>query len=85
MFHLLANVSSVPEGPDSRRRRVAETFGRGMPLRLDRREPCCICLDNLAKGDLALALSCGHVFHEKCIHEWLGRKESCPLCKQPVV
>ena len=85
MFHLLANVSSQPEGPDGRRRRVAETFGRGVPLHADRPEPCCICLEKLSKGDVALTLTCGHQFHENCIHEWLGRKEFCPLCKASVV
>jgi hypothetical protein len=45
-------------------------------------EGCCICLEKLSKGESALTLSCGHLFHEHCIHEWLGRKEFCPLCKQ---
>ena len=71
--------------PDGRRKRVAETFGRGVPLRCDRPDSCSICLDGLKRGELALTLTCGHQFHEGCIHEWLGRKEFCPLCKHPVV
>lgn len=85
MFHVLANVSAEPEGPDMRRRRAAETFGRGVPLKCDRPDGCAICLDQLGKGEIALTLCCGHQFHEACIHEWLGRKEFCPLCKQAVV
>ena len=81
MFHELANVSEVPETPLERRQRVAEAYGHGAPLRANRSEGCCICLDALRKGDVALTLTCGHMFHEHCIHEWLGRRECCPLCR----
>ena len=85
MFHQRAGVAAQPGGQGARRRRVAETFGRGLPLHAPRPEPCSICLEPLCKGELALTLTCGHLYHEGCIHEWLGRKEFCPLCKQPVI
>ena len=61
MFHSLAGVAHQPEGPEGRRRRVAETFGRGVPLHATRAEACCICLDAMCKGDLAVTLTCGHM------------------------
>jgi hypothetical protein len=29
------------------------------------------------------ALGCGHTFHCACIHPWLKRSQTCPLCRQP--
>lgn len=37
---------------------------------------CSICLE---QGDYQL--SCGHVFHKRCITEWKKRQHSCPLCR----
>lgn len=37
---------------------------------------CSICFE---QGDYQL--SCGHVFHKKCILEWKKRQHSCPLCR----
>ncbi|GFS68348.1 hypothetical protein NPIL_633371 [Nephila pilipes] len=43
---------------------------------------CSICLDteNYIKSH---RLFCGHVFHSKCINEWLSFKFSCPICRGP--
>lgn len=84
MFHELANVSAVPEGAEGRRRRVQETFGSGVPLKATAAEACCICLEKMSQGQQGMTLVCGHLFHEACILEWLGRKEFCPLCKTKV-
>ena len=29
-------------------------------------------------------ITCGHVFHRKCIDEWLRWKKECPICKAEV-
>ena len=81
MFHTLANIQPQPEGSADRARRVSETFGYGAPLAASMAEPCCICLESLEQHQIGLTLPCGHLFHENCIHEWLGRKPCCPLCK----
>mmetsp|Transcript_60422 Transcript_60422/g.148271 ORF Transcript_60422/g.148271 Transcript_60422/m.148271 type:complete len:864 (+) Transcript_60422:188-2779(+) len=48
-------------------------------------ETCCtICLLNLEDGDRVGDLSCGHVFHVECLKQWSKRKNSCPLCAQPL-
>lgn len=26
-------------------------------------------------------LSCGHMFHAKCIQKWIKYKRSCPICR----
>lgn len=33
----------------------------------------------------AFALSCGHIFCEPCIKEWLKRSTQCPLCKEETI
>lgn len=48
-------------------------------------ESCSICLDNLFGSSSihgpATLMSCSHVFHERCLLEWLQRKNTCPMCR----
>jgi hypothetical protein len=41
---------------------------------------CSICLDQIKKNQ-ANALTCGHVFHEKCSNEWQKRGNGCAVCR----
>lgn len=46
-------------------------------------ESCSICLENLS-GPKPIGLTrmaCSHVFHNRCLLEWLKRKNTCPLCR----
>lgn len=43
---------------------------------------CSICLEPLLKN--VYALPCAHVYHEKCIREWMKKSHSCPICYNPV-
>ncbi|XWS11224.1 hypothetical protein CRYUN_Cryun38cG0065700 [Craigia yunnanensis] len=46
---------------------------------------CSICLQGLKDGELARKLPrCGHIFHLKCIDEWLSRQGTCPMCREHV-
>ena len=42
---------------------------------------CIICYEYFKDNDNAIFLPCFHVFHSKCINEWLKNKDNCPLCK----
>ena len=42
---------------------------------------CVICYEDFVNNDNAIFLPCFHVFHSKCIKEWLKTKDICPLCK----
>ncbi len=88
MFQLISRAaagSDAERGGARSEERTAEAFGRGVPLTQTLAEPCCICLEPLAQRQVALTLRCGHVFHQECIWDWLGRRASCPLCKQSVI
>lgn len=42
---------------------------------------CIICLEVFEKDNDVLILPCLHMFHEKCIKEWLLINNLCPICK----
>lgn len=45
-------------------------------------EDCAICLRKLYN---TWPVPCGHQFHTKCILQWLRYKNSCPICRQPLL
>ncbi|KAI4299942.1 hypothetical protein L6164_033362 [Bauhinia variegata] len=49
--------------------------------RIPTNESCCICQEEYADGQNIGRLNCDHKFHFSCIKEWLGLKNTCPLCK----
>ena len=44
---------------------------------------CAVCRDAFEEGDRATRMPCSarHVFHAKCVEEWLKRDDSCPMCR----
>jgi len=46
---------------------------------------CSICLEEVWKDGDNRMLECGHVFHTKCINQWLcdkrGHDKMCPVCR----
>src|ERR1700719_1829371 len=47
----------------------------------NKKDECCMCLENYSKHQKILILECNHFFHYRCITEWLQNKTSCPLCR----
>jgi len=45
-------------------------------------ELCPVCMGPLCEDDLEAR--CGHVFHKKCIVNWLSRSNTCPMCRSEV-
>eukprot|EP01022_Parablepharisma_sp_SALTPOND_P003560 TRINITY_DN1144_c0_g1_i1.p1 TRINITY_DN1144_c0_g1~~TRINITY_DN1144_c0_g1_i1.p1 ORF type:complete len:408 (+),score=30.76 TRINITY_DN1144_c0_g1_i1:106-1224(+) len=55
----------------------------GQPQVKDAKQ-CTICLGDYADDDENMVvLLCGtkHVFHEKCLFEWIKKQEYCPVCR----
>ncbi|KAK8519872.1 hypothetical protein V6N12_003840 [Hibiscus sabdariffa] len=47
---------------------------------------CSICIQGLKEGEMTRNLPrCGHMFHLKCIDEWLSRQGTCPMCREHVL
>ena len=46
---------------------------------------CCICLEPFLKEDaLVMTGLCNHVCHRDCVMGWVQKKNSCPLCREPL-
>eukprot|EP00981_Chlorochromonas_danica_P001708 scaffold369_cov177-Ochromonas_danica.AAC.41 len=45
---------------------------------------CPICLNEMALGESARSLRCGHLFHQQCVDEWLRVNATCPTCRKSV-
>ncbi|CAK0903538.1 unnamed protein product, partial [Prorocentrum cordatum] len=45
---------------------------------------CLICLEDFGDGDDVMTLPCLHIYHKKCVEQWLGCDNSCPVCKTPI-
>lgn len=44
---------------------------------------CVICQEDFTVGSTLTQLPlCGHVFHDSCVREWLGRADTCPICRR---
>jgi len=41
---------------------------------------CVICLSHSVVTDKLTRLGCSHIFHSKCIAEWMKRSKRCPCC-----
>lgn len=42
--------------------------------------PCSICLLDIEDGAEVTELMCGHIYHSKCIHEWIRiARRGCPM------
>ena len=42
---------------------------------------CSICLMEVNEGQDTILLPCGHMFHDKCVTQWLKIHNTCPLCR----
>jgi hypothetical protein len=43
---------------------------------------CSVCLDPLEpQASVVYFVPCAHVFHAKCLSEWLAAKATCPVCR----
>ena len=67
----LSKQSEESEGKDAER-----SVGTGYEPEVE--------LDSVSLNEMMLRLDCGHVFHLKCVKEWLHFNTSCPNCRQLV-
>ena len=47
---------------------------------------CSICLNDFVGTDIVKQFSCDqHIFHKKCLLNWLKKSDICPLCKESIM
>jgi len=46
---------------------------------------CSVCKVSWEFRDSIVTLPCMHVYHRKCIHDWLQNSENCPQCKRSIL
>ena len=46
-------------------------------------EICCICLENI--NSESSRFHCNHIFHKKCIYNWIKNRNVCPICNQILI
>ena len=48
----------------------------------DENKRCIICLEDFKNDDKSIYLPCFHLYHEKCITDWINMKKAfCPFCR----
>ncbi|XP_013186306.2 proteoglycan 4 isoform X2 [Amyelois transitella] len=45
---------------------------------------CTICTDPVNPADYLNVINCGHMFHCRCLEQWILRSKTCPQCRQEV-
>ncbi|KAK9688927.1 hypothetical protein RND81_09G022600 [Saponaria officinalis] len=46
---------------------------------------CAICLDDFEEGEVCRVLvNCSHMFHSKCVDDWLTNNQKCPNCRSDI-
>jgi hypothetical protein len=52
-------------------------------------ESCAICMEEFTAelGNDVAELNCDskHIFHTKCIQEWVTKNDICPLCRKSIL
>ena len=51
----------------------------------DNHNSCAVCLCPFEEGDLIRTTPCMHMFHQKCVDQWLQQRSICPVCKYSVI
>ncbi|ESN91096.1 hypothetical protein HELRODRAFT_194547 [Helobdella robusta] len=48
-------------------------------------ESCAICVEEFVVADVVRILPCKHLFHKKCVDEWLSQHRRCPICQLDII
>ena len=83
VFAVMAAKASAEEAehhqyhqrPSNRKRRPSFSDVPKQPSQF-----CVICTDNFGDAQLE-QLPCGHIYHGKCLIQWLNTNRTCPICR----
>eukprot|EP00835_Amoeboradix_gromovi_P003026 NODE_187_length_15673_cov_0.222743.p3 type:complete len:398 gc:universal NODE_187_length_15673_cov_0.222743:211-1404(+) len=82
----MAAMAALTFNSSPKNEQGTETFRYKFIMRLNKfLESCSICYNSLIDNtDAVSLLQCNHIFHNKCISEWLEKENTCPLCRAEV-
>ncbi|KAL0483494.1 E3 ubiquitin-protein ligase [Acrasis kona] len=46
---------------------------------------CPVCQDDFKQDEQLNKIECNHLFHKKCLREWLERHNTCPMCRHELL
>ncbi|KAM3133812.1 hypothetical protein pb186bvf_014075 [Paramecium bursaria] len=46
---------------------------------------CSVCQNEFNEEDKCRVLQCNHIYHSKCIKQWLKKEKHCPICKKELI
>mmetsp|Transcript_9685 Transcript_9685/g.13699 ORF Transcript_9685/g.13699 Transcript_9685/m.13699 type:complete len:403 (-) Transcript_9685:72-1280(-) len=83
MHRSMQEESSKAPPPASRRaiRQLPTILVRSEDLVEESNRECCICFEEHKLGDKVTRLPCAHIYHPRCIADWLSRSCTCPVCR----
>lgn len=55
------------------------------PVQADKGLKCPVCLLEFEEEETVRKMPCEHHFHSSCILPWLGKTNSCPLCRHELL
>ena len=60
---------------------------RAYNMQTDAFRSCPICLDDFTDGETVRVLPCDqdHIFHLRCVNQWLRQHQECPVCRENVI
>ncbi|KAG6788320.1 hypothetical protein POTOM_004384 [Populus tomentosa] len=79
----LAETLSDNEGPKAQSA-SKESIENLEEVKIDRGSSnleCPVCLETISTGSEAKRMPCFHIYHGKCIVEWLMNSNTCPVCR----
>ncbi|XP_052177401.1 E3 ubiquitin-protein ligase At4g11680-like [Diospyros lotus] len=79
-----ASEDQISGLPSWRYKDSDDSLELGKSVKNNENPECCICLCKFKEKEEIRQLPCCHIFHLKCVDQWLRIISSCPLCKQEI-
>ncbi|XAR56815.1 hypothetical protein NMG60_11037430 [Bertholletia excelsa] len=77
-----ASDDQISSLPSWRYKELNTNLEVGKPAPHKDKPECCICLSKYREKEEIRELPCSHIFHLKCVDQWLRIISCCPLCKK---
>ncbi|GJT95713.1 E3 ubiquitin protein ligase-like protein [Tanacetum coccineum] len=77
-----ASEDQISKLPIWKYKEIAPDLEHGKAIVDSSTTECCICLAKYKEKEEMRRLGCSHIFHMKCVDQWLKIVSCCPLCKQ---